>query len=132
MKGFLLRRGVESLVTLWIASVLVFSGARALPGDPAIALSGEGNDPVVNAQIRAKYGLDDPLPVQYAHWSTFALQGDFGRSTRSGLWVGDIVTSRIPITLELALLAMLFAIAIGIPAGVIAAARKGEIGRAHV
>ena len=125
MRGFLLRRTAESLVTLWLASILVFAAARALPGDPAIALSGEGNDPVVNAQIRAKYGLDDPVPVQYARWSTLVLRGDFGRSTRSGLVVADIVVARIPITLELALLAMLFATVIGIPAGVLSAARRG-------
>ena len=125
MGGFLLRRTAESLVTLWLASILVFAAARALPGDPAIALSGEGHDPVVNAQIRAKYGLDDPLPVQYARWSALVLQGDFGRSTRSGLVVAEIVVARIPITLELALLAMLFATAIGIPAGVLSAARRG-------
>jgi peptide/nickel transport system permease protein len=125
MRGFLLRRTAEAIVTLWLASILVFIGARALPGDPAIALSGEGNDPVVNAQIRAKYGLDDPWPVQYLHWTTFASQGDFGRSTRSGLLVGEIVATRIPITLELAVLAMAFAITIGIPAGIISAARRG-------
>ena len=59
MGRFLLRRAIESLVALWLASIIVFAGMRALPGDPAIALSGEGRDPAVNEIIRARYGLDE-------------------------------------------------------------------------
>jgi peptide/nickel transport system permease protein len=125
MSRFLLRRSGIALITLLLASVLVFVGARALPGDPAIALSGEGFDPAANAAIRQKYGLDDPLPVQYGRWLILVVQGELGRSTRSGLPVAAIVRDRIPLTLELASLAMLLAIAIGLPAGVLAAARRG-------
>lgn len=125
MSRFLLRRSAIALVTLALASVLVFAGARALPGDPAIALSGEGFDPAANAAIRQKYGLDDPLPIQYVRWAGLVAQGELGRSTRSGLPVTSIVRDRIPLTLELAALSMLIAIALGIPAGVIAAARRG-------
>jgi len=125
MSRFLLRRSGIALITLLLASVLVFVGARALPGDPAIALSGEGFDPAANAAIRQKYGLDDPLPVQYGRWLILVVQGELGRSTRSGLPVAAIVRDRIPLTLELAGLAMLLAIAIGLPAGVLAAARRG-------
>ncbi len=121
----MLRRAAIALITLVLASVLVFVGARALPGDPAIALSGEGFDPAANAAIRQKYGLDEPLPMQYARWIVLVARGELGRSTRSGLPVADIVRDRIPLTLELAALSMLIAIALGIPAGVIAAARRG-------
>jgi len=68
MGGFLIRRAGAALVVLVIASMLVFLGVRAIPGDPAIALGAENRDPVLLAQIRHKYLLDRPLPVQYAHW----------------------------------------------------------------
>jgi len=64
MGRFLLRRAVESLVALFLASLVVFLGVRSLPGDPALAISGEGRDPTVNAAIRERYGLDEPVPVQ--------------------------------------------------------------------
>ena len=122
---FLLRRLSESLVALVLASVVVFVGVRSLPGDPAIALSGEGNDPVVNAQVRAKYGLDQPLPVQYLRWSALAALGDLGRSIRTGLEVRHTITSRLPITLELAGLSLLVTVLLGVPAGVLSAVRRG-------
>src|SRR3982751_4636326 len=68
MGGFLLRRLGAALVVLLLASMLVFLGVRALPGDPAIALGGENRDPAVMEAVRHHYGLDKPLPVQYAKW----------------------------------------------------------------
>ena len=125
MGRYLLYRAVESLVALWLASIIVFAGMRALPGDPAIALSGEGRDPAVNAAIRARYGLDQPVPVQYVRWVSLAVTGDLGTSIRTGLPVTTEIVRRIPTTLELALLAGLFAILLGIPLGIIAAVRRG-------
>jgi peptide/nickel transport system permease protein len=58
--------------------VLVFVGVRAIPGDPALAYAGEDRDPEVLAAIRDKYGLDDPIPVQYVRWAGLTLQGDLG------------------------------------------------------
>ena len=75
MGGFLLRRAGAALIVIWLASVVVFAGIRALPGDPALALGGESRDPAVLAAIRHKYGLDQPLPVQYAKWTWLALHG---------------------------------------------------------
>ncbi len=121
---FVLRRTIESLLALWLASVIVFAGVRSLPGDPAIALSGEGNDPAVNAQIRQKYGLDLPIPVQYLRWATLALHGDLGRSIRTGLDVASTMALRLPVTLELAALGILVTILLGVPAGVVAAIRR--------
>jgi peptide/nickel transport system permease protein len=125
MGGFLLRKAGAALIVLFLASVVVFAGVRALPGDPALALGGEERDPAVLAAIRHKYGLDEPVPVQYGKWLWLALQGDLGTDSRQ-LSVSHTIVTRIPITLELAGLAILIGVLIGIPAGVIAAVRRGK------
>jgi peptide/nickel transport system permease protein len=124
MGRYLLRRALESLIAVWLASIIVFVGVRALPGDPAIALSGEGRDPAANAAIRLRYGLDQPIPVQYVRWASIALTGDLGTSIRTRNRVTEEVVRRIPVTIELALLAGLVAMAIGVPLGVLAAVRR--------
>jgi peptide/nickel transport system permease protein len=125
MGGFLLRKVGAALVVLVLASMLVFLGARAIPGDPAIALGAENRDPAVLAAVRHKYLLDKPIPVQYAHWIWLALHGDLGVDQRE-LPVAHTIVTRLPITLELAFLSMFVGILIGIPAGVIAAVRRGK------
>ena len=123
MGGFLLRRLGAALVVLLVASMLVFLGIRALPGDPATALGAENRDPAVMQAIRHHYGLDQPLPVQYAKWLSLAVQGDLGVDQRE-LPVAQTIVQRLPTTLELAGLAILVGIMIGIPAGIIAAVRQ--------
>ena len=125
MGGFILRKVGAALIVVFLASLLVFGGVRAIPGDPALAYAAEDRDPAVLDAIRDKYGLNDPLPVQYVRWIGLALQGDLGTDTR-GLSVSETIVSRLPLTLELAALAMLIGTAIGIPAGVIAAVRRGK------
>lgn len=125
MGGFLVRRTGAALVVLVLASMLVFLGVRAIPGDPAIALGGENRDPAVLAAVRHKYMLDRPVPVQYTHWIWLALHGDLGTDQRQ-LPVAHTIVSRLPITLELAFLSMVVAMLVGIPAGVIAAVRRGR------
>jgi peptide/nickel transport system permease protein len=125
MGGFLLRKAGAALIVVFCSSVLVFAGIRALPGDPAVALSGENRDPAVLAAIRQKYDLDKPLPQQYASWAWHALHGDLGVDSRD-LPVAHTIVTRIPITLELALLAVLLGSLIGIVAGMIAAVRRGK------
>jgi peptide/nickel transport system permease protein len=125
MGGFLLRKLGAALLVLVIASILVFVGVRAIPGDPAIALGGENRDPAVLAAVRHKYLLDKPLPVQYVHWIWLALHGDLGVDQRE-LPVAHTIVSRLPITLELALLSLVVSTLVGIPAGVIAAVRRGR------
>src|SRR4051812_32665838 len=125
MGGFLLRKLGAALVVLVLASIVVFVGVRAIPGDPAIALGGESRDPAVLAAIRHKYLLDRPLPVQYVHWAWLALHGDLGVDQRE-LPVAHTIVTRLPLTLELAVLSMLIATLVGIPAGVIAAVRRGK------
>ena len=126
MGGFLLRKAGAALVVVFLSSVVVFIGVRALPGDPALALGAENRDPAVLAAIRQAYGLDQPLPVQYVKWASRALRGDLGLDARQ-LPVGHTIVTRIPITLELALLAVLIGVTIGILAGVIAAVRRGKL-----
>lgn len=125
MGAYLIRRAGASLLVLLIASVVVFIGVRALPGDPALALAGEERDPVAIQQIREKYGLNQPVPVQYVRYVGNAVVGDLGTSTRSGLSVSRIIVQRLPVTLELAVLAVLIAIALGIPTGIASALRRG-------
>jgi peptide/nickel transport system permease protein len=125
MGAFILRKVGAALSVVFLASVLVFAGVRAIPGDPALAFAAEDRDPAVLDAIRDKYGLNDPLPVQYVRWIGLALQGDLGTDNR-GLSVADTIVSRLPLTLELAGLALLIGAAIGIPAGVIAAVRRGK------
>lgn len=125
MSSFLLRRAGASLVVLLLASLVVFIGVRSLPGDAALALAGEERDPVALTQIREKYGLDQPVPVQYAQYVGNAVQGDLGFSTRSGASVSTLVRERLPVTLELALLAVLVGLVVGLPLGILAARKRG-------
>jgi peptide/nickel transport system permease protein len=126
MGAFLLRRSGQSLVTLFLASVVVFLGIRALPGDPALALAGEERDPVALAEVRAQYGLDQPVLVQYGRWLVQVAQGNLGESLRTGISVTETIWTRIPVTLELALLSLLVAIILGVGTGVLAAVRRGS------
>ena len=125
MGGFLLRKVGAALIVLVLASMLVFAGVRAIPGDPALALGAENRDPAVLAAIRHKYGLDKPLPVQYVHWLGLAVRGDLGTDQRE-LSVSKTIYQRLPITLELAGFAILIGSLIGIVAGVLAAVRRGK------
>jgi peptide/nickel transport system permease protein len=127
VRSFLLRRAGAALIVVFAASVVVFAGLQALPGNPALVLAGEDRSPQAVAEITQKFGLDKPLPVQYASWLGHAVRGDFGVSHRTGLSIGATIVDRIPITLELAFLSILIALAIGIPAGVIAAVKRGSL-----
>jgi peptide/nickel transport system permease protein len=123
--GFILRKVGAALVVLFLASIVVFAGIRAIPGDAALALGGEERDPAVLAQLRHKYGLDQPLPVQYGRWLWLAVQGDLGRDSRE-LPVARTIVNALPRTIELAALALLIGSLIGIVTGVIAAVRRGK------
>ena len=125
MGGFLLRKVGAALIVLVLASMLVFVGVRAIPGDPALALGGENRDPAVLEAVRHKYGLDKPVPVQYLNWASLAVRGDLGTDQRE-LSVSRTIVQRLPITLELAGLAILIGSLIGITAGVLAAVRRGK------
>lgn len=125
MTTFLLRRIALIVPTLFFVSLLIFGLQQLLPGDPATALAGEDRDPAVIAFIRQKYHLDEPLPVRYALWVKGVIQGDLGESIRIKRPVLDLIKEKLPVTGELALLAVLISLSIGIPAGIIAAAKNG-------
>ncbi|OLT28495.1 peptide ABC transporter [Kytococcus sp. CUA-901] len=127
MIRFLAHRAGQALITLFLASVVVFVGIRALPGDPALALAGEDRSPEALAAIRADLGLDQPLPVQYFSYMGNVLQGDLGNSSRTGEPVTAQLGTALPVTLQLAALSMLVSVVLGVAAGVIAAVARGTI-----
>src|SRR6056297_3529838 len=92
---------------------MVFGIQRALPGDPAVILAGEQQDPEVIAFIRAKYRLDEPVPIQYLAWLGQLARGDLGSSMRTGEPVSSLIFSKLPVTVELALLSILVAVNLG-------------------
>ncbi|HZT89049.1 MAG TPA: ABC transporter permease [Stellaceae bacterium] len=124
MIAFLVRRLALVLPTLFFVSMLIFGLQQLLPGDPATALAGEDRDPAVIAYLRHKYHLDQPWPVRYVLWVKGVFHGDLGESIRIKRPVLDLVVEKLPVTGELALLALLVALAIGIPAGVLAAVKS--------
>ncbi|HET6299161.1 MAG TPA: ABC transporter permease, partial [Kribbella sp.] len=107
MRRYLLGRLWQSLVTLLLATIVVFLGVRALPGDPALALAGEDRDPESLRAIREQYGLDDSLLVQFWQFVSHAARGDLGVSIRTGESVTSMLRGALPVTLELSLLAII-------------------------
>ncbi len=127
MFAFLVRRLAMVVPTLFVVSIIVFGLQLLLPGDPASILAGESVDAQMLAEIRARYGLDQPIHVQYLHWIWNALHGDLGESMRIGLPVGELVLSKLPVTLQLGGMAFAIACVIGIPAGVLSAVKKDTV-----
>ena len=121
------RRAGIALVTLLLATVVVFGAVHALPGGPATALSADSTSPTAAAATMHAYGFDQPLPVQFARWFGQVLRGQLGTSPLTDIPVATQLEQRLPITLELAVLSLLFAIVIGVPAGVATAVRPGRL-----
>jgi len=124
MLKFLLQRLATIVPTLFFVSVLIFGLQQLLPGDPAIALAGEERDPETIRYLREKFHLDDPLPVRYWYWASGVLQGDLGDSVRIQKPVMELILEKLPVTIQLATMAMLIALVIGITAGIISAVKK--------
>jgi peptide/nickel transport system permease protein len=114
------------LPTLFFVSVLIFGLQQLLPGDPALALAGEQRDPAVIAFLRQKYHLDEPLPVRYVLWVEGVLSGDLGESVRVKRPVRDLVLEKLPVTAELAFFAVVIALSIGLPMGILAATKSNS------
>ena len=121
------RRALIALPTLFLVSLFVFALQRALPGDPFLVIAGEERDPEVIARLREIYRMDDPVVIQFFAWLGQVVQGDFGRSLRTGEPVLGLILQKLPVTLQLAIASIIVAIGIGIPAGVIAARRKDTV-----
>ena len=124
MIEFLVRRAFISAVTLLLITVIVFTGVRMIPGDPARVLGGTEADAAGLEEIREKYGLNDPIPLQYLRWLALAVRGDLGESIRTRTSVAWTIAVKAPITIELACLSLLVALSIAIPVGVLAAVRR--------
>ena len=124
---YIAKRLMVALPTLLIVSMLVFWLQMLLPGDPVLAMAGEERDPETLARIREQLHLDDPVPVQYLRWLGGVVTGDLGTSLRTGEPVSQLIVQKLPVTIQLAVMSMIFAMLIGIPAGIIAAVRKGSV-----
>lgn len=127
MLSYIARRLVIAIPTLLLVSVFVFVLQKLLPGDPALVLAGEERDPQVLEFIREKYRLNDPIIYQYFYWMKAMLQGDLGISLRTSQPVTQLIADKLPVTIQLAAMAMIIAFAIGIPAGILSAVKKGTV-----
>ncbi|MCC7347498.1 MAG: ABC transporter permease [Variibacter sp.] len=127
MLNFLGKRLLQLVPTLFFVSVIIFSLQQLLPGDPATIMAGEERDPEVIAQIRKQYRLDRPLPVQYLYWMKGVLSGDLGESMRIKQPVLSLIAEKLPVTIQLASMAIIVALAIGLGAGVVSAVKKDSV-----
>ncbi len=121
---FLGKRLLQLIPTLFFVSVIIFSLQQLLPGDPALVMAGEERDPAVLKQIRRQYRLDQPVPVQYAYWMKGVLSGDLGESMRLKEPVLKLIAQKFPVTLQLALMAIVVSLTVGIGAGIVSAVRR--------
>jgi peptide/nickel transport system permease protein len=125
MLNYLIRRLLISAVTLVVISMVIFGILKIAPGDPLASFASNPNVPIeVRQRIRAQMGLDDPIPVQYAKWSTEYAQGNWGRSFLSRQPTRDVILERLPVTLKIVGSAYMLSILIALPVGVISAIRQ--------
>src|SRR5512133_3174052 len=127
MLKFLVRRVAIIVPTLVFVSMLIFALQQLLPGDPAVVLAGEEQDPNVIAYLHKTMHLDQSLPVRYVYWLGGVLRGDLGESMRMQKDVTALIAEKLPVTLELAGIAIVIALSIGIPAGIISAVYKDTV-----
>ena len=125
------RRGLlrlaSFLITIVLATFVSFVLIKLVPGDPATAIAGENATAAQLAELRHKLGLDNGLIHQYLHWASGAIHGDFGTSLYTGQSVWQMISQRLPVTVQLVIYATLLSLVIGIPLGVIAAMRRGKL-----
>lgn len=124
MISYIGRRALISVPTLWGVATVVFFMARLLPGDPARVIAGVLASPQDVERIRQQMGLDQPLWVQYVDFMGSLLRGNLGTSAHTNAPVADEIGSRLPYTIELAVVALLIAITLGVLAGIVAAVRR--------
>lgn len=125
MLRILANRVMVAVPTLILVSMLIFGLQKMLPGDPVLAMAGEDQNPQVIAVLRAQYHMDDSVPLQYLYWVKGVLHGDLGHSLRTEVAVTTLIAQKLPVTIQLAVMGMLIAVLIGIPLGVLSAARRG-------
>jgi peptide/nickel transport system permease protein len=123
--AYIARRLLLAVPLLLGMSVLVFGLMRLIPGDPAVAVLGYKATPEATRALRETFHLDEPLPAQYLRWLTGVARGDFGIDFRQNEPIGRMILDRLPVTIELTLLAALCATAVGVPLGLLGGARRG-------
>ncbi len=124
MREYIFKRLLQVIPTILVITLVVFAMMQAIPGDPIIALLGDAYDEEDAELLREEYGLNKPIFVQYGIWLGKIVQGDWGEAIVSGRPVIQDVLIRLPVTAELIFLAMVVALVIAIPAGIIAAIRQ--------
>ncbi|MEX2540914.1 MAG: ABC transporter permease [Trueperaceae bacterium] len=124
---FILRRLVQAIPVIILASIPIFLILHAAPGDPALMLAGEDAPDSVVAAIKRELRLDQPLVIQYVTWLGDLVRGDMGKSFLSGAPVSLLISQRLPATIELALTAMTLSVLIAIPLGALAAIHRGKL-----
>ncbi|KAB2849339.1 MAG: ABC transporter permease [Hyphomicrobiaceae bacterium] len=124
MLAFLTRRILQIIPTLFFVTIIVFGLQQLLPGDPALVMAGEERDPDVLAQIRARYRLDQPVPLQYVYWLKGVGTGDLGESLKHKVPIVTLIGQKLPVTLQLAGMALIIALGIGLTAGVLSAVKR--------
>lgn len=126
MTTFIIRRVLISLPVLFAIVLLVFMLARVLPGDPCTSSLGERATEEQCRQFAIRYGLDQPLPVQFVGYIGQVASGDLGTSIKFKLPVTDLIIQRLPTTIELTFFALVFAVSVGVPLGIISAYRRNS------
>jgi peptide/nickel transport system permease protein len=126
MRHYVLQRAIDAVLTVWLVLTLVFFAMRVLPGDPAIAALGDLATTDQLEAFRAKMGLNVPLWHQYLNFLWDVLRLDFGTSFRTGEPIAKLLAASLPYTAELAVAAMLVGAALGIPAGILSATKRGK------
>ncbi|MBI2303270.1 MAG: ABC transporter permease [Chloroflexi bacterium] len=124
MTKYLIQRFFTMIPTVFLVTVAIFAIVALLPGDPVTLMLGEQWDPKLEAMLRHDLKLDLPIHLRYLDWVGRAIRGDLGHSVRVGIPVADEIVRRLPITLQLAFIAYIFAFVIAIPGGIISAVRK--------
>lgn len=131
MTTFILRRIIMMIIVLFIVTILVFFAMRLLPGDPIVMIISQSDQQEFTEEellaLRAQFGLDKPLVIQYFSWIGGVFRGDLGTSIMQRIPVTEEIIRRIPITLHIGFTAYIFGVIIGIPAGVMCAIRRGKV-----
>jgi peptide/nickel transport system permease protein len=124
MFTFIARRLLQLVPTLFFVSIIIFALQHLLPGDPASVMAGEERDEAAIAELQRRYHLDQPIPVQYFYWIGGVLSGDLGESMRIRQPVLELVLQKLPVTAQLAAMAIVIALTIGISMGIVSAIKK--------
>jgi peptide/nickel transport system permease protein len=124
---YVVRRCLSLLPKLGLASIIIFGVIHLIPGDPVTTLAPPRATPEQLQQLRIKWGLNEPIYVQYWNWISNFVQGDWGRSVQTGRPVFNMIAERLPITLRFTLLATIISYVVAIPLGVLAAVKRRTV-----